>query len=134
MKCISIILILSFLYYCLGCYNKRVLKNEDEIRDCLIQKQGIYYITTRDSQRYSFKDHHYRYKFENDTLFGSAKRLTSDPWQKFDQVEFPVSDIYSTETREIASFRTGIFVVVLGAALGVFVINIFNNPGVNIGR
>jgi len=119
MKCISIILILSFLYYCLGCYNKRVLKNEDEIRDCLIQKQGIYYITTRDSQRYSFKDHHYRYKFENDTLFGSAKRLTSDPWQKFEQVKFSVADIDSMEIQET---NTVAIIAVSGVLVAGFII------------
>ena len=112
MKCISIILILSFLYYCLGCYSTRVIKQEDEIRNCLEQKEGIYFLTARNSERYSFKDYHSKYNFENDTLNGSARRVTSDPWQKFEQVKFPVSDIYGIETQKLNPL---IFVVVSGA-------------------
>ena len=124
MKCISIILILSFLYYCLGCYNTKVIKQEDEIRDCLIQKQGVYYLTTRNSEKYSFKNHHYKYNFENDTLYGSAKRITSNPWQKFEKVKFPVSDINGIETQKFNPF---IFVVVSGALVACGYIFFKNN-------
>ncbi len=112
MKCISIILILSFLYYCLGCYSTRVIKQEDEILNCLKQKEGIYYLSTQNSERYSFKNHHYKYNFENDTLYGSAKRVTSDPWQKFEKVKIPVSDINGIETQK---FNPYIFIVVSSA-------------------
>ena len=112
MKCISIILILSFLYYCFGCYDTRIIKQDDEILNSLKQKEGIYYLTARNSERYSFKNHHYKYNFENDTLYGSAKRVTSDPWQKFEQVKIHVSDINGIETQKLNPL---VFVVVSGA-------------------
>ena len=96
-----------------------VIKQEDEIRDCIMQKQGIYYLTTRNSERYSYKDHHYKYKFENDTLYGSAKRVTSDPWQKLEQVKFSVADIDSMEIQET---NTVAIIAVSGVLVAGFII------------
>ncbi len=41
MKYISIILILSFLYYYLGCYKTNVIKQEDEISDRLKAEEKV---------------------------------------------------------------------------------------------
>lgn len=74
----------------------------------------------------------YKYQFENDTLYGSAKKVTSDPWQKFEQVKFPVSDIQSINTQEINPLLTGIAIVASGV-LVVYGYNfIKNNIGVSL--
>jgi len=116
------------VYYCFGCYSTKVLKQDDEILNCLKQKEGIYYLTTRNSERYSFKDQRYNYKFENDTLYGRAKRVTSDPWQKFEQVKFPISDISNIKTQEIAPIKSGFFIVALGASVTYFIYYAVTHP------
>jgi len=121
MKSTSIILILLLVYSCIGCYTTKVIRQNDEILNCLKQKEGIYYLTTRNSERYSFNDQKYSYKFENDTLYGSAKKVTSDSWQKFEQIKFHIKDIYGIETQEIEPIKSGFFIVALGASVTYFI-------------
>ena len=123
MRGLSIILVISLCYYCFGCYNTRVLKQEDEILKCLKQKEGIHYITSRNSERYSFKDHHYNYKFENDTLYGRAQKVSSKAWEKFEHIQFPISEINEIETQEIDIITTGIVTGIIGIGIYLFVRN-----------
>ena len=97
-KYISITLILSFICSCCGCYRSILLKEEDEIRSYLTEKPRINYLTTQNAERYSF--HNHRYQLMNDTLIGSAKQISTNPWQKYKRVKFSVAEIDSMEIQE----------------------------------
>ena len=99
-KYIVLTLIVSISYYCSGCYKSQLLKEEGEIRSSLLEKARINFITTRNTEKYSFQDYHYRYEFVNDTLSGRAKQIRPHAWKKYENVKFSLSEIDSLEVQE----------------------------------
>lgn len=122
MKAISIVLITSMVFSCFACYSTRLVNQEDEIRNILKEKEGIYLLTTQSSEIYIFLNYKHKCVFENDTLYGRAKRIASESWQKFEQVKFPVSDIATIEIQEIDGTMTGIVIVSIGVGICIFVV------------
>ena len=123
MRTISMILIVSTCYFFSGCYNTLHVSNHDEIHNMLGEKKGICGVRTRSSEKYNFYNHEYDYVFEQDTLYGSAKLMTSDPWQKFEKIQIPVNEIANIEVQEIDGFRTGLLLLLSGVGIFLFVSN-----------
>ncbi len=97
MKCISIILILSFLYYCLGCSSTRILKNEETCVYSFKKTEPIY-VKTKERITYFYASG--TYKFENDTLYGYAQRLVWDEKQPPEPVNIACADILQIEIKK----------------------------------
>jgi hypothetical protein len=97
MRIISMILIVVISCSCPGCYNTILVSKHDEIRMMLNEKAALHKLTMQNSERYSFLDHQYDYVFKNDTIYGRAKMITSEPWQKFGDIQFPVNEIWDIE-------------------------------------
>ena len=108
MRIISTLLIISLLHLCQGCYNVKILQQDFEIRRSLSVGDGVYRVQTEDSTEFDFINHTHKYVFQNDSLYGRAKRAPFALSQKFEEVRIPVSDISWLETRELNTKRTWI--------------------------
>ena len=123
MKSISIILILSFLFYCFGCYNTKVVKNENEFQDAN-EVDGEIYVKTRKGITYFYDKN--MYKFGNDTLYGEGQMITERGWRNDpESIKISYIDIKQIKIKEIDPTRTIVGVVITGGiviGLTVFII------------
>lgn len=120
MKCISIILILSFLYYCLGCSSTRVLKNEKELRYSLEKYEHIY-VKTRNGITYFYETN--TCKFENDTLYVEGQKIIErDKKKEPESVKIAYIDIVQIEIKNIDTARSIFFVVIMGSIIAMIII------------
>ena len=85
-KYVSIISIISVFFTSIGCYNTITVNKNEEIKKLLEDKADLYFLMASDSSEYDFTRSHYSYRFESDTLHGRAKRVTSNPSQKYQEV------------------------------------------------
>ncbi len=61
MKYISIIMILSFSYYCVGCYSRTVLNNEEKFQDTL-KKMDIFILRQEMGSHITMRQKHINLK------------------------------------------------------------------------
>ena len=103
MKLISILLISSLVYSCLGCFSTRVNSKNDEIRGSLENKKELS-ITTRQLEKYSLYLPN-TYNFKNDTVYGL---LRSEQWniRTYHTAKIPFNDIYRVEKKQINPLKT----------------------------
>jgi hypothetical protein len=97
MKNLSVILILSFLHYCLGCYSTKVLKNEEAFVYSFEKTEPIY-VKTKERITYFYASG--TYKLENDTLYGYGQRLVWDEKQPPEPVNIACTDILQIEIKK----------------------------------
>jgi len=115
MRSIAIILILSLLYYCLGCYNTMVVKNEKEFQDAH-QMNGEINVITRNSITYFYDKN--SYKFENDTLYGEGQMVTKQGWKNGPaSIKIAFTDIEQIKIKQLDPTRTSVFVVITGGVV-----------------
>jgi hypothetical protein len=97
MKKISIILILSFIHYCLGCYSTKILKNEESCQHFYKPSDPIY-VKTKERETYFYANG--TYTFKNDTLYGYGRKVLGGHKHPPQQVTIPCDNIRQIEIRK----------------------------------
>lgn len=115
MKFKSAVLIVFLLYYLFGCYNIKILKDQDEVRNTLESGREIY-VKTKSKKTYYYKTN--SYQFVNDTLIGQGQILIWEEKQEPDSIKISVANIEQVKYQE--TDRTGSIIgfVIVGSVVG----------------
>jgi hypothetical protein len=114
MKTISIILVVTLLYCCLGCFNTKVLTHNETIQESLKKKEEII-IITYDKKKYNFF-YPNTYWFKNDTVYGLVKwEVPKD--RTFQDIKISFHDIEGIEKKELDAARTTLSLVAIGGLI-----------------
>jgi len=92
MKPISVILIFSSIYYCLGCYNTNLIKQDNEnyktVEKFITENSDRdIYVITRDSEKFYFPAHSYGIK---NNVFQGRGRKYNQGVRKFGEYEITI--------------------------------------------
>ena len=121
MKSISIILILSLVFYSLGCYRSVILKKDSEIVDALENRKEIYLITDK-NETYDFT-YSEAYQFKNDTIYSHIDVQSN----RFNPVKIAYNDIDYIKVEELDEAHIIISTILIAGAIRGFII-IWGNP------
>ena len=123
MKVISIILLFSLLYSCLGCFSTKAFTDINTIRTSLENEEQIS-LTTKHLDKYNLYLPN-TYKFKNDTVYSLVR---NSEWNsnRYQSTKIPFHSIHKMEKQQIDATRT----IFLLTAIGVIIYGISSyDPG-----
>jgi hypothetical protein len=119
MKWLTVILIPSFLYYCIGCYNTPVIKKGPDIPETLNAGEDIN-VERKDGLIFFFESG--RYTLTNDTLYGEGRKVLLNQKQDAKQIKVALSNIEHIELERSDTGSTIAWAVIVGGAVGIIVL------------
>ena len=106
MKPIAIILIISLLSYCFGCYNTTFLKNKKDFQNSY-DMEGKIYVETKKGITYFYGTN--MYTFGDDTLYGEGQMVAETGWKNDpESIKIAYLDIDRIKIKQFDSTRTRI--------------------------
>ena len=133
MKTTAIILILSFMHYCIGCYTATTLNEKKDFQDLADEDQPIY-VTTNRGVEYFYPAG--KYFVACDTIFGEG-RLNLYRKADIDTLAIAFNDIATIEYKEIDTGLTVANVLIPATvlvALGFGIFYFLYDPGIDMAR
>lgn len=115
MKSVSVVLIQSFLFNSLGCYNKKSIGDGRKVRSDL-ETGGDIYVKTKSGPVYFYASN--TYKVENDTIDGKGQRTDSSSINDLPEFgKIPLSNIEKITNKDDEAVQIILFMVLTAGVI-----------------